>query len=253
MLRAEAELWPQLGLSWTHGAPVDLDEAFGRSDTPRVLEIGCGTGEAIAALAAESPDVDFVGVDWFRGGLAAALQRLQDVDNVRLLRADAAALLDEGLPDAPLFDLALVFFPDPWRGSSERRIVCPEVARSLKAKMRPGGALWLATDVDDYPDHARRVLAAEREERRRDEGVEVDELVLDQLRVVPVLHAEQRAQHHADQAVQQLRQQRRVEELEERQRRRRRRWRWRRDAEAAEEVGYHVGGVANCAERRWRP
>ena len=59
--RAEAELWPQLGLSWTHGAPVDLDEAFGRSDTPRVLEIGCGTGEAIAALAAESPDVDFVG------------------------------------------------------------------------------------------------------------------------------------------------------------------------------------------------
>ena len=45
--------------------------------------------------------------------------------------------------------------------SSERRIVCPEVARSLKAKMRPGGALWLATDVDDYPDHARRVLAAE--------------------------------------------------------------------------------------------
>ena len=159
--RAEAELWPQLGLSWTHGAPVDLDEAFGRSDTPRVLEIGCGTGEAIAELAAESPDVDFVGVDWFRGGLAAALQRLQDVGNVRLLRADAAALLDEGLPDAPLFDLALVFFPDPWRGSSERRIVCPEVARSLKAKMRPGGALWLATDVDDYPDHARRVLAAE--------------------------------------------------------------------------------------------
>ena len=76
--------------------------------------------------------------------------------------------------------------------------------------------------------------------------------VLDQLRVVPVLHAEQRAQHHADQAVQQLRQQRRVEELEERQRRRRRRWRWRRDAEAAEEVGYHLGGVVNCAERRWR-
>ena len=24
-----------------------------------------------------------------------------------------------------------------------------------------GGGLWLATDVDDYPDHARRVLAAE--------------------------------------------------------------------------------------------
>ena len=169
--RAEQALWPQWGLSWSYGDRLDLDAHFGRAhtvDTPDgrtrrslCLEVGCGTGEALAALAAARPQDDFVGVDWYRGGLASALQKVDalGLTNVRVARADALLLLDV-LPARPVFDEVLFYFPDPWRGSLERRVVRPEVTRALWERCRPGARLRLATDVADYPAHARAVLAS---------------------------------------------------------------------------------------------
>ncbi|KAL1525986.1 hypothetical protein AB1Y20_020811 [Prymnesium parvum] len=157
--RAEAALWPSLGLSWAHARRIDVAAAFGR-DARTVLELGCGTGEALAALAAARPAEVFVAVDWYRAGVAAALQRVDaaGLTNARLVRGDAATLLERALPVAPLFDEVLVFFPDPWRGSEERRILRQAVVRQLRARMRPGGLLRIGTDVEDYPSKARAVL-----------------------------------------------------------------------------------------------
>ena len=134
--RAEQALWPQWGLSWSYGDRLDLDAHFGRAHAEGApgklcLEVGCGTGEALAALASARPQDDFVGVDWYRGGLASALQKVDalGLTNVRLARADALLLLDV-LPEEPLFDEVLVYFPDPWRGSLERRMVRAEVTRA---------------------------------------------------------------------------------------------------------------------------
>lgn len=103
--RAEALLWPTLGLSWRHGEPLDIERAFDRP-APTVLEIGCGTGEALAAMASARPSHNFIGVDWYRGGVASALQRLAsaNLSNVRLIRGDASTLLSTVLPETPLFD-----------------------------------------------------------------------------------------------------------------------------------------------------
>ena len=165
--RAEASLWPVLGLAWAHGAPIALDAAFGQAapaapPPTRVLEIGCGGGEALATLAAARPDAQFVGVDWYRAGLAAALIRLDDAGarNARLVRGDAATVLATGLPASPLFDEALIYFPDPWHSSPERRIVRADVLTQLSTRMRPGGWIRIATDVDGYADDARRVVRA---------------------------------------------------------------------------------------------
>ena len=169
--RAELALWPQWGLSWSYGDRLDLDAHFGRAHAEGApggrtrqklcLEVGCGTGEALAALAAARPQDNFVGVDWYRGGLASALQKVDalGLTNVRVARADALLLLDV-LPPRPIFDEVLVYFPDPWRGSLERRMVRAEVTRALWERCRPGGRLRLATDVADYPAHARAVLAS---------------------------------------------------------------------------------------------
>ena len=164
--RAEQALWPQWGLSWSYGDRLDLDARFGRAHADGApgklcLEVGCGTGEALAALALARPQDDFVGVDWYRGGLASALQKVDalGLTNVRVARADALLLLDV-LPQQPLFDEVLVYFPDPWRGSLERRMVRAEVTRALWERCRPGARLRLATDVADYPAHARAVLAS---------------------------------------------------------------------------------------------
>ena len=53
-------------------------------------------------------------------------------------------LLLDVLPEEPLFDEVLVYFPDPWRGSLERRMVRAEVTRALWERCRPGARLRLA-------------------------------------------------------------------------------------------------------------
>jgi tRNA (guanine-N7-)-methyltransferase len=153
--RALRELWPLYGLAFRHDEPLDVGAAFGpqRAAAPTVLEIGCGTGEALVQLAAARRDANFLGVDWFRSGIASCLQSIEErrLDNVRVVRADAAMMLERGLPAQPTFDEALVFFPDPWIGSPERLMMRPEVMRSLSARMRANGVLHFASDVEGYP------------------------------------------------------------------------------------------------------
>ena len=110
---AERALWPLFGLSFSHDSTIDLRSAFGRSG-PTTVEIGCGSGEALVELAAARPDHNFLGVDWYRSGLASCCMALEErgLENVRLVRADALTLLERGLPAAPLFDEALVYFPE---------------------------------------------------------------------------------------------------------------------------------------------
>lgn len=161
---AEARLWPIFGLAFAHNTLLDLDDAFApQQRRPTVLEIGCGAGEALVTLAAENPSKNFVGVDWYRSGLATCLSELdvRGLDNVRLVRADAFTALERGLPPVPHFDEVLIYFPDPWRGSPERRIVRPEVVRALAPRMRPSGVLHVATDVEGYAEHVRDVMASD--------------------------------------------------------------------------------------------
>ena len=160
--RIEAALWPLLGLTYTHEQPISLDAAFGSATRPRVLEVGCGCGEALVAMAAARPTHDFVGVDWMRRGLATCLaetDRRGLSGNVRLVRSDAATLLERGFAAAPTFDEAHFFFPDPWRGSLERRVLRPDVVADLSARMRPCGCLRVATDVRGYPEQIREAVA----------------------------------------------------------------------------------------------
>ena len=162
--RAERAFWPLYGLAFAHQQPLDLDAAFGRTTALRVLELGCGCGEAVTELAQSRPEHDFLAIDWMRRGLATCLMELDNrsLSNVRLVRADAATLLADALPPLPTFDEVLVFFPDPWNGSPERRLIRPDVISSLSAVMRPNGCVRVATDVAGYPEHIRATLASAR-------------------------------------------------------------------------------------------
>lgn len=159
---AERTLWPLFGLAFAHDQVIDLDAAFNRPSAQNILEIGCGAGEALLALAESRKDANFMGVDWYRSGLATCCMELQarELSNVRLARADAFTLLERGLPARPLFDEVLIYFPDPWRGSEERRMVRSEVVESIGKRMRPAGVLHVATDVEGYPEQVRDVMDA---------------------------------------------------------------------------------------------
>jgi len=160
--RLERALWPLFGLTFSHGTALDLDHAFGRC-APRVLEIGCGSGEALIELASARPAHDFLGVDWFRSGLCNTLGLIQDsgIKNVRLVRADAARLLTAGLPAEPLFEEVFVLFPDPWRGSAERRIIRPETVQLISQRTKAGGVFRFASDVSGYAEDVKLLLSKE--------------------------------------------------------------------------------------------
>src|SRR5215467_9243302 len=86
--------WPEYGLDLVvpatdrRRAPLDLDGWFGRR-APVVMEIGSGTGESTAAMAAAAPEVNHLAVEVYRPGLAQLLMRIDELGltNLRLLRA----------------------------------------------------------------------------------------------------------------------------------------------------------------------
>jgi tRNA (guanine-N7-)-methyltransferase len=143
-------------------ATVDLEQAFGR-DAPLVVEIGPGTGESLAAMAAERPDANILAFEVYQPAIAQILGRLvaQGLENVRVIEADAEAGLRHLLA-ADSIDELWTFFPDPWRKvrHHKRRLLDAEFVDLAASRLR-SGALWrLATDWADYAEQMRTVLEA---------------------------------------------------------------------------------------------
>ncbi len=157
-VRALAELLPRFSIA-PGDTPIDLDTAFGRR-APVTIEIGFGNGEALLALAQAQPERNFLGVEVHRPGIGALLLQLaaHDIRNVRVVEGDATLILAHRIADNAL-DAVHIFFPDPWpkKRHHKRRLIQPAFIALLRAKLKPGAYLHLATDWQDYAEH---VLAA---------------------------------------------------------------------------------------------
>ena len=141
----------------------DLRTWFGR-EAPLVVEIGCGVGEATAALAAGRPAYDVLGFEVWQPGVADTFWRLEQagVSTVRMMSIDAVWALEHLLDPDSVSEL-WTFFPDPWpkQRHHRRRLVGPRFAHLAARRLAPG-ALWrLATDWDDYAEQMIEVLDAE--------------------------------------------------------------------------------------------
>jgi len=145
-------LWPRFGLDFRPGTPLDPQAIFG-NDRPTCLEIGFGNGDALAAMAAAHPERNYLGIEVHRPGVGHLLLELEreGLENVRVLRHDAAEVLSRGLPDGSLQGVYL-FFPDPWpkKKHHKRRIVQTGFLAQLARVIRPGGFVHMATDWEDY-------------------------------------------------------------------------------------------------------
>lgn len=157
--RAFELLWPRYGID-AGTEPLDLDAAFGRTAL-RVLEIGFGNGESLAAMAQAYPERDYLGIEVHRPGVGRLLNLVEDagLPNVRVLCADAVDVLTQQIPDASL-DRVQIFFPDPWhkKRHHKRRLIQPAFVQLLATKLKPDGILHLATDWEDYAQHMLAVL-----------------------------------------------------------------------------------------------
>ena len=94
----------------------------------RVLDVGCGTGALLAALAARVPGVALAGADPSEGMLAVARAKLAAFPRRTLVRAEAAALpFPDGAFDRVVSTSVLHYLSDPARALREaRRLLAPE-------------------------------------------------------------------------------------------------------------------------------
>ncbi|MDX9875023.1 MAG: tRNA (guanosine(46)-N7)-methyltransferase TrmB [Spongiibacteraceae bacterium] len=160
--RAFEQQWPQFGLEMAAGEP-DWTAVFGR-DAPRVLEIGFGMGQSLAAMAQAEPEKDFIGIEVHRPGVGKLLATMAEagITNLRVYNDDAVEVLQRCIADQSLARVQ-IYFPDPWHKKKhhKRRLIQPGFVRLLCSKLAPDGLLHLATDWEDYAQQMLEVLSAE--------------------------------------------------------------------------------------------
>ncbi len=141
------------------GDALDPVAVFGRTG-PLVIEIGSGMGESTMAMAAARPEINLLAVEVYKPGIAQTFHHMakSGVDNIRLLRADAFAVLTDLVPAGSVDEIWL-FFPDPWPKNRhhKRRLVTGEFVELVASRLRKGGTFRLATDWEPY---AEQMLAA---------------------------------------------------------------------------------------------
>lgn len=154
------KLWKTYGLE-PQDKLLNLEEVFGRS-TPTYLEIGFGMGTALAQMAEENPENNYLGIEVHRPGVGALCKLIEEknLTNIRIFNHDAVEILEKMLPLNSLAG-AFVFFPDPWHKErhKKRRLIQPNFVKMLADKIQPQGFLHLATDWEDYAEQMLEVLS----------------------------------------------------------------------------------------------
>lgn len=161
--RALQTAWPTFGIEYTDQA-LDVSQAFGRTESKKILEIGFGMGDATAKIAQTLPDCDFLAVEVHTPGVGSLLKLMQegDIQNIRIIQHDAVEVLQNMLADGSL-DGVHIFFPDPWhkKRHHKRRLIQAEFVQLLCAKLKAGAYIHVATDWQEYAEWVLEVLQGE--------------------------------------------------------------------------------------------
>ena len=148
------EHWPHLGRVLADER-IDLDEWFGRTGHPTIVEIGSGTGTSTAAMAPLEAGTNIIAVELYKPGLAKLMGSVVrgDIDNIRMVRGDGIEVLNRMFADESL-DGVRIFFPDPWPKARhhKRRIIQSGTLNLIATRLKPGGVLHVATDHADYAE-----------------------------------------------------------------------------------------------------
>lgn len=161
--RALATGWPAYGIEY-QPSRLDVNHAFGREQSKKILEIGFGMGDATAKIAQTLPNHDFLAVEVHTPGIGGLLKLMQegDINNICIIQHDAVEVLQNMLADESL-DGVHIFFPDPWhkKRHHKRRLIQAEFINLLCSKLKVGAYIHIATDWQEYAEWVLEVLSAE--------------------------------------------------------------------------------------------
>lgn len=134
-----------------------------KNDHPVIIEIGFGMGVATAEIAAQHPEINYIGIEVFQAGVGKLLNEIEtrNLTNIRIIEHDAIEVLENMIPDASLAGFH-IFFPDPWQKKKhhKRRLVRRPRTNLLMRKLQKKGYLYMVTDWYEYAEDAFAELTA---------------------------------------------------------------------------------------------
>ena len=125
------------------------NKIFG-NDNPVRIEIGCGKGRFITALAAKNPQINYIGIEKYSSVLIKALQKALSykpaLENIRFIRMDAQII--NTMFGENEVDRIYLNFSDPWPKDrhAKRRLTSREYLRRYDKILKPGGIVEFKTD-----------------------------------------------------------------------------------------------------------
>lgn len=127
---------------------------------PLVLDLGCGNGAFLAALAARDPSLNFLGVEKKAYRVQQARKRCGAFANAQIVAGEVSEILRQ-LPPRSV-TRAYLLFSDPWpkRRHAVRRVVQREFVALLGSRLTVDGMFFFASDCPGYCRWARERFAA---------------------------------------------------------------------------------------------
>ena len=142
--------------------PLDLRQLFQRV-APLELDLGCGDGAFLVALATEQPERNFLGVERLVGRVCTACRKVtrHGLTNARIVRVNIGDAVTSLVPPSSV-EVCHIMFPDPWpkRRHHRRRTVTTELLQAIARILTPAGVVRLTTDDAPYFVHMEEVAAA---------------------------------------------------------------------------------------------
>lgn len=141
--------------------PTDWTALFG-AERPLILEIGFGYGVYLFHLAQQFPDANVIGLEISNQCLVrveSALAR-KPVENIRVIHSRAETALHHLFQPSTLAQVH-INFPDPWfkTDHARRRLMQRDTLDAIVSRLKPGGDLYLATDIIAYAEMSAALLA----------------------------------------------------------------------------------------------
>lgn len=152
-IRAIEELGPKYMVDVEDLKPLNIDEIFGRTGAPLVVEIGFGMGVSFVQMAKDAPECNFLGIEVHPPGVGSALKLIEEnqLTNVKVIKYDAFEVLSKCLQPESV-DILQIFFPDPWpkKRHVKRRLINDSFVDLVRPLFKRGGQFRMATDWEDY-------------------------------------------------------------------------------------------------------
>eukprot|EP00904_Undaria_pinnatifida_P001383 jgi/Undpi1/11245/HiC_scaffold_30.g13543.m1 len=133
-------------------------------------------------MATERPGQNYLGLEIRRPTAAVALERMVELGtgNCHLVccnaNVDLDAVLTEAARNGASIDTICIQFPDPHFKTKhyKRRVMQPELVTCIEKHLRPGGTLFMQSDVLDVV-HDMRVITREAAEVLEDSRPDMDD------------------------------------------------------------------------------